>query len=143
MPDNRFLPAFHFTVQCSGLKDNTAADTGFESVTGLQITAPAPGTDADKKLPAQYSPVVLKRAVSQQPSPLRQWVLDSLNGSKTTPLPEVLVQVLDETHQPAITIRLINVTAAGWQLCPLTTQQSELLMEEITLQYSAVEWLKG
>lgn len=139
MPDYRFIPAFHFTVQCSGLKGDAAADTGFESVTGLQITAAA---DADKKLPAQCNPVVLKRAVSRLPSPLRQWVLKNLNGSKTTPLPEVLIQVLDEMHQPAITIRLLQVTAAGWQLCPLSTQQSELLMEEITLQYSAVEWLQ-
>lgn len=146
MPDNRFLPAFHFTVQCSGLKGNTETDTGFESVTGLKITAAgndgtAPVTE-DKKLPALFNPIVLKRAVSRQhKSPLRQWVLKSLNGSKTTPLPEILVQVLDEEHRPAITFRLTQVTAAGWQLGELNAQQNGLLMEEITLHYRSVELL--
>lgn len=143
MPDNRFLPAFHFTVQCSGLKGNADADTGFESVTGLKISAGDTTAADDKKIPALFNPVVLKRAVSRQPSPLRQWVLKSLNRGKTTPLPEVLIQVLDETHQPALSFRLLHVTAAGWQLGPLHTQQSELLTEEITLQYRVVELVKG
>lgn len=144
MPDNPLLPAFHFTIQYSGLKGNKSADTAFESVTSLQLTAGnAEGImAADKKPGTVFNPVVLKRAVSQQPSPLRQWVLQSLNGSKTKPLTEVLIHVLDETHQPVISIRLIEVTPAGWQLGPLHAQQSELLTEEISLQYQAVEWLQ-
>ena len=34
------------------------------------------------------------------------------------------MQVLDETHQPAVTIRLKQVTAEGWQLAPLQAQQN-------------------
>ena len=146
MSDNRFLPAFHFTVQFTGLANNAATDGGFESVTGLGVTAINPGTAAagDKKLAAQFNPIVLKRAISQQqPSTLRQWVLHNLNGQATAPLPEVLIQVLNEVHQPAITFRLTHVTAAGWQLGPLTTQQSELLMEEIVLQYRSIEIVNG
>lgn len=145
MSDQRFLPAFHFKVQCNGLKGNAAADADFESVTGLKLSVV--NTDSavtdDKKLPVLFNPVVLKRAINQKfTSPLRQWVLKSLNGSKTTPLPEVLIQVLNEEHQPAITFRLVTVTAAGWQLGELNAQQSELLMEEITLQYRSIEVLK-
>ncbi|MFN8250877.1 MAG: phage tail protein [Ferruginibacter sp.] len=138
MPDNSFLPAFHFNVQFSGLKGDRTADSAFESVCGLQVTAT---TGNDKKQSSIFNPVILKRAVRQQHSPLREWVLLCLNGNGGKPLPEMLMQVLDETHQPAVTIRLKQVTAEGWQLAPLQAQQNELLMEEITLCYRSLDWM--
>jgi phage tail-like protein len=146
MSDNHFVPAFHFRVLFTGLSENAAADAGFQSITGLKIITDNSGTApaGDKKLPVQFNPIVLKRAISQQqPSPLRQWVLQSLNGRATPALPEIQVQVLNDQHHPAIALRLTHVTAAGWQLGPLDTLQSELLMEEITLQYRSIEWLEG
>jgi phage tail-like protein len=146
MSDNRFLPAFHFRIQFNGLKNDAEADTHFQSVSGLKVMVASTDNSAavkgNKKLPVLNNPVVLKRAISQQPiSPLREWVLENLKGSTSTPLSEVLIQVLDEEHQPAITFRLTHVTAAGWQLGELNAQQSELLMEEFALQYRSVEQL--
>jgi phage tail-like protein len=148
MIDNLFLPAFHFRIQFSGLKPDADAetDTHFQSVSGLKAmvvnsgnTTSVPG---NKILPVLFNPVVLKRAISRQCiSPLREWILENLNGSKSTPLPEVLIQVLNEEHQPVIIFRLIHVTAAGWQLGELNAKQSELLMEEISLQYHSIELL--
>jgi len=146
MSDNRFLTAFHFRIQFNGLKNDAEADTHFQSVSGLK--AMVAGTDNATAFvdnispPVLFNSIILKRAISEKNrSPLRQWVLKSLNGSKSTPLSEVLIQVLNEEHQPAITFRLTHVTAAGWQLGELNAQQSELLMEEFALQYQSIEQL--
>lgn len=146
MSDNRFLPAFHFRIQFNGLKTTTEADTYFQSVNGLKAmvvsTDNAAAVADNKNPPVLFNPIILKRAISQKnKSLLRQWVLKSLNGSKYAPLPDMLIQVLNEEHQPAITFRLTHVTAAGWQLGELNAQQSELLMEEFTLLYRSIEQL--
>jgi len=46
---------------------------------------------------------------------------------------------LNEEHEPGLAIRLMNVTAAGWQLSELDALNSKLLMEEISLHYTSID----
>jgi phage tail-like protein len=142
MNENHSLPAFHFRILFKGLDDLSEADSRFQSVSGLKVAAAIPENvdGAINKSASFLSPLVLKRAVENTSnSQLRRWVLDCLNKSSREPLPEVLIEVLDEEHKPGFIVRLTKVTAAGWELGELNALKSELLMEEITLQYQSIE----
>jgi phage tail-like protein len=138
------MPAFHFRVIFRGLDNTGDDDSGFQSISGLKISTIIPaafelGGEAIKET-TLFNPVVLKRAVrSSQRSPLREWVLRCLNHSSKEPLPEILIEILNEEHEPGLTIRLIDVTAASWQLSELDALNSNLLMEEIGLHYTSID----
>lgn len=149
MNENHPLTAFHFRVLFKGLESSGETDSRFQSVSGLKVTTEIPGnTEApgfnpgnEKKSTAtRYNPVILRRAVERSAnSPLRQWVLKNLNKSSQQELPEILIEVLNEEHKPAIIVRLKKITAGGWQLGELNAAASELLTEEITLYYKSIE----
>jgi phage tail-like protein len=144
MDTDPIIPAFHFRVLFKGLNKTGDGDSGFQSVSGLKISTIFPAASALEgealKERTVFNPVVLRRAIkSTRRSLLRDWVLRSLNHSSKEPLPEVLIEVLNEEHQPALAIRLTNVTAAGWQLSDLDALNSNALMEEISLQYTSID----
>ena len=89
-------------------------------------------------------PLVLRRAMAaKQSSGLRQWVIMCLhNGSADSkPLPEVQVQVLGNNHQPIINIRLKEVSFKSWVMGALHAGKSDVLIEEIQLDYKFIEVL--
>ena len=144
MDREQIISSFHFRVRFKGLNITGDDDSGFQSVSGLKISAivpPASGLeDGAVKETTVFNPVVLKRAIkSSGRSQLREWVLRSLNHSSKEPLPEVLIEVLNEEHHPDLAIQLTNVTAAGWQLSELDALNSSALMEEISLRYTSIE----
>jgi phage tail-like protein len=147
MKDNHPLPAFHFRVVFKGLKGAGDTDSRFQSISGLKALAVMADTVSSdlhesKKNNTIFNPLVLRRAVSTaNNSALSKWLLKSLNKSSSDPLPEVLIEVLNETHKVTLVFRLTHVTAAGWELGELNAQKSELLMEEITLHYTSIELL--
>ena len=143
MNEDHKLSAFHFKVLFKGL-DTNEADSGFQSVSGLKATIISQeygvSRDQDKNPVTLFSPLVLRRAITKNNnSALRQWILRCLNASSPEPLPEVLIEVLNDEHTPEMIIRLTNVTAAAWELGELHAEKNELLMEEITLHYQSVE----
>jgi len=143
MDRDHTMPAFHFRILFKGLNNTGDDDSGFQSISGLKISTIIPVAfelgDAIKET-TLFNPVVLRRAIrSTQRSPLREWVLRCLNHSSKEPLPEVLIEILNEEHEPGLAIRLIDVTAAGWQLSELDALSSKLLMEEISLHYTSIE----
>jgi phage tail-like protein len=144
MERDHLIPTFHFRVLFKGLNNTGDDDSGFQSVSGLKIStifSAASRLEGEAlKETTVFNPVVLKRAIkSARRSPLREWILRSLNHSSKEPLREVLIEVLNEEHQPALAIRLTDVTAAGWQLSELDALNSQLLVEEISLQYTSIE----
>lgn len=144
MNEDHKLSAFHFKVLFKGL-DTNEADSGFQSVSGLKaaiIRQEDSVRDQNKNPVTLFNPLVLRRAITgNNNSPLRQWILRCLNASSPEPLPEVLIEVLNDKHSPEMIIRLTNVTAAAWELGELHAQKNELLMEEITLHYQSVEMI--
>lgn len=138
MNEDHLMTAFHFRVLFKGLGSKEETDFRFQSVTGIKAIHPNPG-DEKRSATTQFGPVVLTRGVEQTTdSALRQWILQNLNKSSTDILPEVLIEVLNEEHKPGIIIRLKNATVAGWQLGELNAAKSELLMEEISLNYQSI-----
>jgi phage tail-like protein len=131
--NNYIIPAFHFRVSFTGLRVATEADTMFESVSGIQGTLQHGITDPgnrNENATTIFQPLVLKRAVVlPRNSGLLQWVVSCLNNPVYEPLPQVLVEVLNEEHQPLIIIRLKEVSFKNWALGELHAQQSGLLME--------------
>ena len=144
MDRDHILPAFHFRILFKGLNKTGDDDSGFQSISGLRISTVIPvafdlAGEAIKET-TLFNPVVLRRAISStQRSPLREWVLRCLNHSSKEPLPEVLIEILNEEHEPGLIIRLTDVTAAGWQLSELDALNSKLLMEEISLHYTSID----
>lgn len=137
------IPSFHFRVLFKGL-NITDDDSGFQSISGLKISTTIPvavlSTGQIAKETILFNPVVLRRAIkSNQRSALRDWVLRSLNRLSKEALPEMIIEILSEEHEPSLTIRCTQVTAAGWELSELNASNSELLMEEISLQYKSIE----
>ena len=143
MSENYLLAAFHFRVLFKGLEAAGETDSRFQSVSGIKATTENPVTAGDEnKSTTRFNPIVLRRAVERSnKSALRQWVLQNLNKSLHNEIPEVLIEVLNEEHKPEIIVRLKKVTAAGWQLGELNAANSELLMEEISLNYQSIEMI--
>jgi phage tail-like protein len=139
MRENRLLPAFHFNISFKELPGDTGNDNQFISVSGLKASIVVPAdhnNETGGKKTTQYGPLVLKRAVSAgKQSALRKWVLKNLSKPGKAILPELLIEVLNEEHEPQMIFRAVNVSAIGWELGELHAEKSDLLMEEISLQY--------
>ncbi|MBC7873671.1 MAG: phage tail protein [Ferruginibacter sp.] len=138
MRDNRPLTAFHFSISFKELPGDTGNDSQFLSVSGLKAIMVIPDDKEviDKETRRKYGPLILKRAVSAgKPSALRKWVLKSMAKPGSVTLPEVLIEVLNEEHEPQLVFRAGQVSAVGWELGELHAGKSDLLMEEISLQY--------
>ncbi|MEO5685244.1 MAG: phage tail protein [Chitinophagaceae bacterium] len=140
MNNNKIVSSFHFRVLFKGLKEITDIDSRFQSVSGIQ-GALQQETDKGKSLVTTvFQPVILRRGMLlPKESVLLQWILKGLNNAVLNPLPEVLIEVLDENHQPAISIVLKSVSVRSWTMGELNAEKSGLLMEEIQLDYKAIE----
>jgi phage tail-like protein len=141
---SHMVPAFHFRVLFTGLRDLAEQDSSFESVSGIYATVPdnnAGALNQDKQNTGiVFQPVVLRRAVSlPAQSELRQWVLKCLNRNIHEPLEEIKIELLNEEHSPVLVIVLKNVQVKTWSLGELHAQKSNLLMEEIGLAYQTIE----
>jgi phage tail-like protein len=134
------LPAFHFQVSYSGLPGDKEMDGSFLSIAGIKTAIQLPEENTTvKKNVVQYNPVTLRRAVTTgRSSPLRKWILKSLSAKGTSAISQMTIVIMNEEHEPEITIYLTNVTAAGWELGELHAGKSDLLMEEIVLRYEGI-----
>lgn len=74
---------------------------------------------------------------------LLQWALNSLNSQEIKLLPEVLIEVLNDEGNPDVIIILRNVSARSWSISDLHAEKSELLMEELVLDYHSVDIVSG
>jgi phage tail-like protein len=145
MNSDYMVPAFHFRVLFTGLEGLTEADTRFESVSGIQASLQHELVDTTGNVHQQdtvtavFQPVILRRAfVVSKNQVLLHWITGCLNKRAYHPLPEVRIEVLNDEHEPALTIVLKDVSLNNWSLGELHAQKSGLLMEEIWLSYKAI-----
>ncbi len=147
MNENNFtLPAFHFRVLFKGLEAISEIDSQFQSVTGIKaIRDNNPAAGLERTAGATiFNPVVLKRGmVSPKHSVLLQWVIKSLHEPARHFLPEVLIEILNEENKPEIIIRLVKVSVRSWSAGDLHAEKSELLMEELVLDYTSIQLIAG
>lgn len=137
---------FHFRVVFPDI-DPEEKDTGFLSVTGLEIgftenrvLRSTPGTRPSNEidLTVSFPPLTLIRAVrDKNDSPLTDWLFIALKRKKAVPLQEVIIQLLDEQHEPQFTWHLLSVKPRSWKLNELNALQSNVLTETIELEYEA------
>lgn len=138
------IAAFRFRVLFNGLEGVTGMDSMFQSVSGihgtLQHAAAITVEPVRKENTTIFQPVVLRRAVvPAQHSSLRQWVLTCLNMPSPKPLKSIQVEILNEAQEPILTVRLGNVAVRSWALSDLHADFSNLLMEEIQLEYQSID----
>ena len=141
MKERTALTAFHFRVSYEALAGDNGSDSQFISVSGLKalLVPPSAETTNKEKPVVQYNPVLLRRAViSGKTSPLRKWILKSLAKPGSLLLPSVQIEVLNEEHEPEMVFVLRDVSAAGWEMSELNAGKSELLTEDIYLQYKGL-----
>jgi phage tail-like protein len=143
------ITAFHFRLSFNGLAGINDTDTKFQSVSGIKATldfdnSSTRAKDETNVVKTIFNPVILRRGmVDPKQSVLLQWVFKCLNEPVYDPLPEVLIEVLNEEHVAEITIKLINVSVKSWSAGELNAQKSELLMEELALDYQSIELIGG
>lgn len=147
MNENNFpLPAFHFRVLFKGLEGISEIDSQFQSVTGIKAMRDNNTTAGSEKTSGTtiFNPVILKRGMlSPKHSVLLQWVIKNLHEPERHFLPEVLIEILNEENKPEIIIRLVKVSVKSWSAGDLHAEKSELLMEELVLDYTCIELFSG
>jgi phage tail-like protein len=139
---NRFmplypLPAYHFLVEWGGTR------TGFTEVSGLGIEAEVleyreGGSLHTVKIPGQlkYSNVILKRGIVKGDNEFFQWI-STINGSAVQRR-DVMISLLDETHQPVMRWRLSNAWPSKIEASTLNANASEIAIEIIELTHEGI-----
>ena len=141
---------FHFRVDF-GLSDATSNDVRFQEVTGLTsalehetLTEGGENRFTHRlPKPPTYDDLVLKRGVLTEQgesgvslvnSALVKWFNDALINFKFEPV-NVLVHLLDQSHNPLITWSFERAYPKSWAVSGLNAQSSELVIDEIELSY--------
>ena len=141
--------AYNFKVLFKGLEWVDEIDSKFHSVSGIKASLihendPLKIKDRQSNVNTEYCPVILRRSIADPDrSALRKWILKCLNESVTDPLPEVVIEILKNDMTPEITVILRPVYFKSWELGELNAQKSEVLYEELILDYENIEIIKG
>ena len=132
--------SFHFRVVFLDI-DTVDNDMLFQSVSGLSASIE---TDSVKEggenrfthtipVRSQYDDLILKRGVLTDSGVIR-WCRDALEGFTFQPT-TVLVQLLNDEHQPLVTWNVIHAWPKKWSVTDLDAEKSELLIETLELSY--------
>jgi phage tail-like protein len=130
--------SFYFRIVFKGLDNPEQDDSGFQSVTGLAVAIPGEIQNSTGICPV---PLLLKRAVRKySESPLTRWLFSHFNKKDTHPLPEALIELLDEKHQPYMSWTIYKILPKSWRLEELNAEKREVLIETIELTYEEVRF---
>jgi len=134
------LTGFHFLVQFE-LSPQQDADTRFQEVTGLSVDVNLDTYNEGgenrfvHRLPgrSKYPDLVLKRGLTAG-SGLTAWCSDALQNFHYQPA-NLTVSLLDETHQPLLSWYVINAIPIKWEMGGFNAEQSQIVIETMTLRY--------
>lgn len=134
------LTGFHFSVVFE-IFPQLPIDTQFQEVTGLSASV-----DIDTyyeggenrfvhRLPgrASYTDLVLKRGMTLV-SGLTSWCLDAIENFNYQPA-NLIISLLNEQHLPVTSWYVINAIPIKYDIAGLHAEQSQILIESITLRY--------
>lgn len=89
---------------------------------------------------ANYGPLILRYGVVSSKSgvnnELWNWMKQILNGD--TQKRNIVIIVLDWKNNPMVTYKLTNAWPSSWKLSKLDSRSSSPLIEEIIIQYEAL-----
>lgn len=138
-PKVNFCFRVHFPVSTG---DNV--DVGFQSITGLDSTIETENINEGgvnhftHAVPVRrkYGPLVLKRGLLSQGSPLTGYIKGCFDNETIAPMQTVLIELLDETNQPMLNWTASNVWPLSWKVGELNAMQGEVLIETLELNYN-------
>ena len=134
------------------LSPDSAMDVGFQSVTGLDSTIETEPINEGgvnhytHMVPTRrkYGPLVLKRGLlGPDQSSLTQYIKDCFDNEVITPMPTVLITLLDEKNNPMLQWMATNVWPLSWKLGELNAMQGEVLIETLELNYNQLTFDKS
>jgi phage tail-like protein len=131
---------FHFSVEFQDLGADSM-DLRFQSVAGLSVEVQ---TEAIKEggehrfehvLPmrSKYNNLVLKRGLVPSTA-LVDWCRETIETLVVYPK-DVLVKLLDETHEPIMSWNVVQAWPLKWSVSDLDAETNSLVIETLELQY--------
>ncbi len=134
------LTGFHFLVTFE-LFPQVPNDLRFQEVTGLTVDVNLETYNEGgenrfvHRLPGRnkYADLVLKRGMGLV-SGLTAWCLDALENYNYSPV-NLLVSLLDENHLPVSSWYVVNAIPIKYDLSPFNAEQSQVVIETLTLRY--------
>lgn len=132
---------FHFRVEF--LDVGTAdVDTRFQSVSGLSASIETESVKEGGEnrfthvLPvrSQYSDLVLKRGLLKD-SGVIKWCREALESFTFKPT-SVLVELLDQEHEPLVTWNVVHAWPKKWTTADMDAEKSSVLIETLELSYN-------
>ena len=132
------LPKFHFQVEWGGTK------IGFSEVSGLDVETDlieyrdgASKEYTNLKMPGmqKYSNITLKRGVFQSDNEFYEWWNEAklFEGNSTPYRRDIIISLLNESHEPVVTWKVKNAWALKVQSTDLNAGNSETAVESIEL----------
>ncbi len=134
------MRSYHFVVQWGGTR------VGFQEVSGLNIQVDTveyrDGSNPEfhaLKMPGQfhYSNVVLKRGIVRSDNDFFKW-LSTINLNSVERR-DVIVQLLDQSHQPVVVWKIRNAFPVRYSGPILQANASDVAMEELELAHDGLE----
>ena len=136
-------PAFYFKVVFSAFPD---MDTSFQEVSGIKseikVEQISDGGDV-YLLPksVEYSPLILKRGIADESSPLVKWCKEIFEGDFNKPIRpmEVKLYLLDEEQTPIRGWSFANAYPVKWEIENFNSTKNSVAIETIVLCYKGLE----
>jgi phage tail-like protein len=136
------LTGFHFNVVFE-IFPQLPVDAQFQEVTGLSATVDVDSNTYYEggenrfvhRLPGRtsYTDLVLKRGMTLA-SGLTSWCADAIENFNYQPT-NLIVSLLNEQHLPVSSWYVINAIPIKYDITGLHAEQSQVLIESITLRY--------
>lgn len=136
------LTGFHFSV---GFENFTKIqnDIAFQEVTGLSVTIDVDSNTYAEggenrfihRLPGRtkYEDIILKRGKALN-SEITDWCIDTIENFNYRPT-NLLISLLNEDHSTILSWYVVNAIPVKYDISGMNAEQSEVLIESITLRY--------
>jgi len=133
------MPAYHFTVEWGGTNISFAQVSGLDIL--VETTEYREGASPETqsvKMPgrSKFSNIVLKRGIKKGDTDFFKWI--NTHQLHTIERRDIVINLLDEQHQPVITWRVKNAFPVRYSGPLLSAQSSEIAMEELELAHEGL-----
>ncbi len=134
------LTGFHFLVTFE-LYPQLPNDLSFQEVSGLtaEVNMDSYAEGGENRfthsLPVRtkYSDLILKRGLGLV-SGLTSWCIDAIENYNYQPV-NLVVSLLDENHLPVSSWYVVNAIPLKYEIAPFNAEQSQVVIESLTLRY--------
>ncbi|HVV54768.1 MAG TPA: phage tail protein [Mucilaginibacter sp.] len=137
------LPKFHFSIEWSGTRVGFTEATGLDKQTEVIEYREGNSPNFNKvKMPGlqKFSNITLKRGTIAGDLDYYTWV-DTISMN-TVKRRDVTIHLLDETHQPVISWKVINAWPVKVQASDLKADGNEVAIETLELAHEGLEVIK-